>query len=66
VYKRQGLPRFRVADLERQAGLMDLAQSDARALLARDPALETPRGEAVRMLLWLLSQDEAIRLLEVG
>ncbi len=61
-----GLPRFRVADLERQAGLMDLAQSDARALLARDPALETPRGEAVRMLLWLLSQDEAIRLLEVG
>ncbi|MGL4310747.1 MAG: ATP-dependent DNA helicase RecG, partial [Paracoccaceae bacterium] len=33
-----GLPRFRIADVERQAGLMALAQSDARALLATDPA----------------------------
>ncbi len=39
-----GLPRFRVADLERQAGLMAIAQSDARRLLAEDPALASPRG----------------------
>jgi ATP-dependent DNA helicase RecG len=32
-----GLPRFRVADLERQASLMALAQSDARKLLHDDP-----------------------------
>jgi ATP-dependent DNA helicase RecG len=61
-----GLPRFRVADMERQAGLMAIAQSDARRLLADDPALETPRGQAVRNLLWLLDQDRAIRLLSVG
>lgn len=61
-----GLPRFRVADMERQAGLMAIAQSDARRLLADDPALESPRGRAVRNLLWLLDQDRAIRLLSVG
>jgi ATP-dependent DNA helicase RecG len=61
-----GLPRFRIADLERQAGLMAVAQSDARRLLAEDPALESPRGRAARVLLWLLDQDRAIRLLTVG
>ena len=61
-----GLPRFRVADLERQAGLMAVAQTDARRLLADDPALTGPRGKAVRMLLWLLDQDRAIRLISVG
>ena len=61
-----GLPRFRIADLERQAGLMALAQSDARTLLAIDPALESPRGRAARLLLWLTEQDRAIRLIEVG
>ncbi|THD85805.1 ATP-dependent DNA helicase RecG [Aliigemmobacter aestuarii] len=61
-----GLPRFRVADLERQAALMEVAQADARRLLAEDPALESPRGRAARILLWLLDQDRAIRLISVG
>ncbi|SDY95217.1 ATP-dependent DNA helicase RecG [Jannaschia faecimaris] len=61
-----GLPRFRVADLERHAALMELASRDARALLSRDPALETDRGRAARMLLWLTEQDRALRLLSVG
>ena len=61
-----GLPRFRIADLERQGALMAIAQSDARRLLADDPALESPRGQAARLLLWLLDQDRAIRLLSVG
>ena len=61
-----GLPKFRVADLERQAGLMATAQSDARALLAADPGLTGPRGQAARMLLWLTGQDQAIRLISVG
>ena len=61
-----GLPRFRVADLERQSALMAVAQTDARRLLADDPDLTTPRGSAARMLLWLLDQDRAIRLISVG
>ncbi len=61
-----GLPRFRIADLEHQAGLMQLAQSDARKLLADDPPLASPRGQAARTLLWLMEQDRAIRLISVG
>ena len=61
-----GLPVFRVANLERQAGLMATAQKDARALLDTDPTLESPRGQAARMLLWLMEQDKAIRLISVG
>lgn len=61
-----GLPRFWIADLERQAGLMAIAQSDARKLLAEDPGLSSPRGQAARMLLWLLRKDESICLISVG
>ena len=61
-----GLPKFRVADLERQSALMAVAQKDARKLLSDDPKLETPRGQAARVLLWLMEQDRAIRLISVG
>ncbi|WP_170480471.1 ATP-dependent DNA helicase RecG [Ruegeria arenilitoris] len=61
-----GLPKFRIADLERQAGLMAVAQTDARNLLTVDPKLTSDRGEAARVLLWLMKQDQAIRLISVG
>ncbi|WP_377187911.1 ATP-dependent DNA helicase RecG [Ruegeria meonggei] len=61
-----GLPKFRIADLERQAGLMATAQTDARALLSADPQLNSDRGQAARVLLWLMKQDQAIRLISVG
>lgn len=61
-----GLPRFRIADLERQAGLMAIAQTDARKLLTDDPDLASARGKAARLLLWLMRQDDAIRLISVG
>lgn len=61
-----GLPRFRLADIERQASLMAVAQSDARKLLTDDPQLTTPRGQAARVLLWLMERDKAIRLIRVG
>lgn len=61
-----GLPRFRVGDLEQQAGLMAIAQRDARKLLADDPTLTTPRGQAARTALWLMEQDKAIKFLSIG
>jgi ATP-dependent DNA helicase RecG len=61
-----GLPRFRIADIERQSALMALAQQDARKLLADDADLGTERGQAARVLLWLMEQDRAIRLISVG
>jgi len=61
-----GLPRFRVGDMERQAALMAVAQTDARRLLGDDPGLDSARGQAARALLWLMEQDRAIRLIAVG
>ncbi|WP_372886781.1 helicase-related protein, partial [Shimia sp.] len=61
-----GLPRFRIADMEHQTALMAIAQSDARKLLAEDPDLAGARGQAARVLLWLMEQDQAIRLISVG
>lgn len=65
-HAQSGLPQFRIADVERQAALMDVAQRDARALLSRDPHLSSDRGQALRHLLWLMEQDKAIRLISVG
>ena len=61
-----GLPKFRIADPESQSGLMQLAQSDARALIDRDPHLTSERGAALRVLLYLMEQDKAFRYLSVG
>ncbi|MFT4013315.1 MAG: ATP-dependent DNA helicase RecG [Paracoccus sp. (in: a-proteobacteria)] len=61
-----GLPRFRIADLERQAGLMAMARKDAQAFLERDPLMQGQRGQAVRTLLWLMEQDRAVRLITAG
>ncbi|WP_297537842.1 ATP-dependent DNA helicase RecG [Roseovarius sp.] len=61
-----GLPRFRIADLESQSALMAVAQSDARKLLHDDPDLVSDRGRAARVLLLLMEQDQAIRLISVG
>ena len=61
-----GLPRFQVADLETQSGLMQTAQRDAQKLLADDPDLTSARGQALRHLLWLTEQDRAIKMIDVG
>lgn len=61
-----GLPRFHIGDLEHQAGLMSVARQDARALLDRDPLLKNARGQAVRLLMWFMQQDQAVRLISVG
>ena len=61
-----GLARFRIADLERQGGLMEVARRDAQNLLESDPDLLGPRGHNARILLYLLERDSAIKLLKVG
>lgn len=61
-----GLPKFRIADLERQAALQAIARDDAQKLIADDPTLEGPRGKAARVLLWLMKQDQAIEMISIG
>src|SRR5260370_36042859 len=64
--RQSGMPGFRVARIEVHGALLEPARKDAMLTLARDPNLETPRGEALRQLLYLFERDEAIRLLRAG
>jgi len=57
---------FRLADPERTARLIAVARDDARLLLDRDGGLDSPRGEAARMLLYLFERDAAVGLLRSG
>jgi ATP-dependent DNA helicase RecG len=43
-----------------------VARDDARLALARDPALESERGQALRTLLYLFQRDLAVRYLRSG
>ncbi|MBD8890737.1 ATP-dependent DNA helicase RecG [Roseibium litorale] len=64
--RQSGTPGFRIARPEEHADLMEVARDDARLILETDPDLKTPRGDALRSLLYLFSRDEAIRLLRAG
>ena len=55
-----------VARIEVHGKLLTAARDDAALILARDPGLASPRGEALRHLLYLFERDEAIRLLRAG
>ncbi|WP_394689563.1 ATP-dependent DNA helicase RecG [Hoeflea sp.] len=64
--RQSGMPGFRLANLSAHADLLEIARSDARNVLESDPGLSSPRGAALRMLLYLMRRDEAIRFLRAG
>ncbi|MBA3448570.1 MAG: ATP-dependent DNA helicase RecG [Pseudaminobacter sp.] len=64
--RQSGTPGFQVARIDIHADLLEIARDDARLILSRDPDLQSERGQAVRMLLYLFGRDDAIRLLRAG
>ena len=64
--RQSGMPGFRVARIEVHGPLLEPARKDAQLILSRDADLTSPRGEALRHLLYLFERDEAIRLLRAG
>jgi ATP-dependent DNA helicase RecG len=64
--KQSGLPGYLLADPESHTELLHMANQDATLLLDRDPRLESERGQAVRILLNLFDQREAIQTLRAG
>jgi ATP-dependent DNA helicase RecG len=64
--RQSGMPGFRIARIEVHGKLLAAARDDAALMLARDPKLQSPRGAALRDLLYLFARDEAIRLLGAG
>jgi len=64
--RQSGLPSLRLADLAAHEELITIAHDDARLVLERDPHLESERGHALRVLLYLFRRDEAIQYLRAG
>jgi ATP-dependent DNA helicase RecG len=60
--RQSGTPGFRVAEVPGFEALLTAARDDARMVLSSDPMLSTPRGQALRTLLYIFECDEAVRL----
>ncbi|WP_114391828.1 ATP-dependent DNA helicase RecG [Oleisolibacter albus] len=64
--RQSGLPEFRLADLAQHGDLLATARDDARLIIERDPELDSPRGQALRVLLYLFERDAAVKYLRSG
>lgn len=64
--RQSGMPGYRLAQPDVHRHLLDWAHEDAKAILADDPGLSSPRGQAVRTLLYTFRKDLAIPLIRAG
>ena len=64
--RQSGLPSMHFIDIDAHRGLMDMAHDDARLIAKNDPELTSRRGEALKYLLYLFEQDDAIKTLGSG
>ena len=64
--KQSGLPDFHFADLATHGELLQAARDDVQLVLQRDADLNSPRGTALRTLLYLFGRDEAVKYLRAG
>ncbi len=64
--RQAGAPGFRLADPVEHEGLLHMAHQDAALLVEKDPGLTGDRGRAIRVLLRLFGQWEAMRTLLAG
>ena len=64
--RQSGMPGYRLAVPDVHRHLLEFAHDDAKALLARNPGLTGPEGEATRMLLYLFRKHLALPLIRAG
>jgi len=64
--RQSGLPEFRLADLAVHGDLLAIARKDAALIVEQDPDFESPRGQALRVLLYLFERDSAVKTLRSG
>ena len=55
--RQSGMPAFRLAQFPEHGDLLEIARTDARLALDRDPELKGPRSEALRTLLYLFERE---------
>lgn len=64
--RQSGFNEFRLADMSVHKNLLVTANKDARMMLELDPNLSTPRGGALRTLLYLFERDDAVKTYLAG
>ena len=64
--RQSGMPAFRLARFPEHGDLLEIARTDARLALDRDPELKGSRSEALRTLLYLFEREEGVRMLRSG
>jgi ATP-dependent DNA helicase RecG len=61
--RQSGIAHWRFASSGFHTDWLPRARHEAHHIMAADPLLQTPRGEALRLLLYLFDRDEAVRSL---
>jgi ATP-dependent DNA helicase RecG len=64
--RQSGVAPWRLASATHHASWLERARDDARQIIRDDPQLRSPRGQALRLLLYLFERDEAVTLLRAG
>ena len=64
--RQSGAPGFNLASAEHHGDVLEMARDAARLAIHRNPDLSGPGGEALRNMLYLFGQDQAVRLLRSG
>lgn len=64
--RQSGFNEFRLADLSIHKHLLLTASKDAKMIMEMDPDLATPRGQALRILLYLFERDDAVKTYIAG
>ena len=64
--RQSGFAQFRLADMAYHQDLLQMARKDAQNILSTDYKLETKRGQALKILLYLFEQNEAVKTYLAG
>jgi ATP-dependent DNA helicase RecG len=64
--RQSGVPEGKLADLLAHDDLLAMARDDAKLILGQDPDLTSPRGQALRTLLYLFERDAVVKTLRSG
>ena len=64
--RQSGFTQFKVADMSYHTDLLIKARDDVQQILKTDMKLETERGKALKILLYLFEQNEAVKTYLAG
>lgn len=64
--RQSGFTQFKIADMQYHQDLLVKARDEVKEILKNDYKLETPRGEALKILLYLFEQNEAVKTYLAG